>query len=356
MCAKARAKAEKDLRRLTAVDLFSGCGGLTLGLRNAGFSVIGAVESDPQAVRVYRLNHPTVSVWTSDIRKVSASDLMDTLCFRPGELDLLACCPPCQGFSSLRTKNGSASARDRRNGLIHQVSRFIATLRPKAVMLENVPALGKQSSFRTFCANLRSLGYCVSWEIRDVSQFGVPQRRKRLILIAGRGFQVPFARKSSKTLTVSDAIRLLPRAGSSGDELHDLPERRSKKVSRLIRSIPKDGGSRSSLPKSQQLRCHMKVDGFYDVYGRMKWNEPSPTITGGCFNPSKGRFLHPEFNRAITLREAALLQTFPRTYKFPITAGKEALALMIGNALPPKFTARQARALYNAIYSGGSSD
>jgi DNA (cytosine-5)-methyltransferase 1 len=124
---------------------------------------------------------------------------------------------------------------------------------------------------------------------------------------------------------------------------------RSKRVADLIRDIPKDGGSRGDLPKKRQLACHKKSDGFRDVYGRMAWDKVSPTITGGCFNPSKGRFLHPVKNRTITMREAALLQSFPRSYKFNSDIGTQAIALMIGNALPPEFIRRHALAIVEAL-------
>ena len=117
----------------------------------------------------------------------------------------------------------------------------------------------------------------------------------------------------------------------------------------MIRRIPKDGGSRTDLPEKYRLGCHTRCTGFFDVYGRMAWGEVAPTITSGCFNPSKGRFLHPEENRAITMREAALLQGFPRRYKFPTTTNKSAVALMIGNALPPPFIAAHARSIRTAL-------
>lgn len=124
----------------------------------------------------------------------------------------------------------------------------------------------------------------------------------------------------------------------------------------MIRDIPKDGGSRTDLPRDRQLDCHKDCDGFRDIYGRMAWDKVAPTITGGCFNPSKGRFLHPEQNRAITLREAALLQTFPRRYHFDLSSGKEAAALMIGNALPPEFIRRQANQVRKAIARAAAQD
>jgi DNA (cytosine-5)-methyltransferase 1 len=128
-----------------------------------------------------------------------------------------------------------------------------------------------------------------------------------------------------------------------------MPENRTPKVLNVIRLIPKDGGSRRDLPEEFQLECHKRCNGFKDVYGRMAWKKPAPTITGGCFNPSKGRFLHPEEDRAITMREAALLQGFPRRYKFPTTENKSAVALMIGNALPPPFIAAHGRSIKRVL-------
>jgi DNA (cytosine-5)-methyltransferase 1 len=176
----------------------------------------------------------------------------------------------------------------------------------------------------------------------------VPQRRRRMILIASRLGEVDFAPKSKSPATVRDAIGSLPPPGSGDDLLH-VRTTRAVKVEALIRKVPRDGGSRASLGKRHQLPCHKKTDGFRDVYGRMAWDRPAPTITGGCINPSKGRFLHPVAHRAITLREAALLQGFPRHYHFPMSSGTYAVAQMIGNAFPPSFAARHARRLARQI-------
>jgi DNA (cytosine-5)-methyltransferase 1 len=337
------------MKKCTAIDLFSGCGGLTLGLKLAGFRIVAAVDNDQLATTTYRLNHPRIPVWDIDIVKVRARAMMRQLAMRPGDLDLLAGCPPCQGFSVLRTHNGALQRRDRRNGLIKEMLRFVRAFEPKAIMLENVPGLGEHQSFQKLCTELRRLGYCIRWDIKDARHYGVPQRRKRLILVGGRGFEIPFAPESRVIRTVRHAIGNLPKPGTTCDALHNVPEKRSTKVRAIIRAIPKDGGSRADLPNSLQLACHQRLDGFSDIYGRMAWDEPSPTITSGCFNPSKGRFLHPEDDRAITLREAALLQTFPPTYTFPARNCKEAVALMIGNALPPAFTQKHAKQIIEAL-------
>jgi DNA (cytosine-5)-methyltransferase 1 len=325
-----------------AIDLFSGCGGLTLGLKQAGFRVVGAVEIDPLAVKTYKANHKRVSIWKQDISKLPVSKVKEKLNLSSGQLDLLAGCPPCQGFSTLRTRNGANQNRDCRNNLVREMLRFVRGLRPKAVMMENVPGLKSKKQFYDFCRGLRKLGYKVDWDVKDAARYGVPQRRRRLILLAGANAKVPFSSESKERRTVRHAIGHLPKAGSSGDAIHDAKEKRTAKILDLIRDIPRDGGGRLDLPKERQLTCHKKFDGFKDVYGRMAWNEVAPTITSGCFNPSKGRFLHPQENRAITMREAALLQSFPLKYWFPPDAGKQAVALMIGNALPPEFIRRHA--------------
>lgn len=334
--------------QLTAIDLFCGCGGLTQGLKKAGFKVLGAIDNDPLAVATYSANHPEVHIWKYDIKNLSVASLKKKLGLRKGDLDLLSGCPPCQGFSSMRTLNGSRRIRDSRNDLLFEFQRFVEGLRPKAIMMENVPGLAKNYRFKKFLKKLRELGYIGEYKILNVANYGIPQRRRRLIYMAGCT-SIPFAEQAKKRKTVRDAIGRLPKAGASGDELHDLPERRSYKVMELIKMIPKNGGSRNDLAPEYQLECHKRCKGFKDVYGRMAWDEVAPTITSGCFNPSKGRFLHPEEDRSITLREASLLQGFPRRYKFPKIDNKSAVALMVGNALPPPFIQRHAEIIYGFL-------
>jgi len=329
-------------RRLKAVDLFCGCGGLTLGLKQAGFDVVGAVEIDPLAVKTYRANHPEVHVWDKDIKGVSPRSVMRTLGLEKGELDLLAGCPPCQGFSSVRTLNGSRSIDDKRNDLLAEFLRFVEAMKPRAVMMENVPGLASDRRFAAYRKRLGELGYHDSYRILDAADYGVPQRRRRLISLAGREGSIRFGRRATRKVTVRNTIGSLPKPGKTGDPLHDIVERRTERIKELIRAIPRNGGSRTDLPKRKWLACHKKCDGFRDVYGRMAWNNVAPTITGGCINPSKGRFLHPAQNRAITPREAALLQGFPRKYIFFLDEGRFRAAEMIGNALPPEFTRRHA--------------
>jgi len=337
----------------TAIDLFSGCGGLSQGLKDAGFKILGAIEIDRKAIETFSLNHPEVPVLGGDIREVKVSSLLEALKLGVGELDLLAGCPPCQGFSSIRRRNKKEAAPDGRNDLIDEFSRLALGLMPKLIMMENVPGLANYGKFLAFTESLKCAGYDVVYKILDVSEFGVPQRRKRLILSANRIGKSKLAIPQREKISVRVAIGGLTKVGESGDAIHDHSgAKHSDGVKALIAAIPKDGGSRASLPDEMQLECHKRNPGFNDVYGRMKWDSVSPTITGGCTNPSKGRFLHPEHNRSITLREAAILQGFPLTYKFNFSHGKQAISLMIGNALPPPFITAHAKVMAESLFDG----
>lgn len=333
-----------------AIDLFSGCGGLSEGLRQAGVEVIAAVEVDRKAQATYRLNHPSVKLYEEDIRCLDAYEMMASLGIVRGELALLAGCPPCQGFSRLRTRNKGASTDDPRNDLVSDFLRFVEAMYPKTVMMENVPGLANDARFIKMWKKIESLGYQVTVNVLDAADYSVAQRRKRLILLASRVHEPKIAEKSKRQITVRDVLSIVGDPSESMDELHSFPEHRSDSVKKIIAMIPKNGGSRTDLPLEFQLECHRKSNGFRDVYGRMAWDKVAPTITSGCINPSKGRFLHPTQNRSITLREAALLQGFPIDYRFDLSHGKESIALMIGNALPPPFIAANARSLLEGVF------
>jgi DNA (cytosine-5)-methyltransferase 1 len=337
-----------EKRKLLAIDLFSGAGGLTAGLRRAGFQVIGAVDIDNLSVKTYKSNHSGVKVWEADIRDLDPLEIAGALNLKYKQLDLLAGCPPCQGFSSLRTLNGAVTVEEPQNDLLFEFQRFAEVLRPRAVMMENVPGLAFDPRFKVFLRRMKKLGYIGEHRILDAADYGVPQRRRRLIYLAGFGLTIPFANPQKRRKTVWDAIGDLPEAGISGDLVHDITERHTSRIMDLIRRIPKNGGSRTDLPYKNQLECHRHCSGFKDVYGRMAWHDVAPTITSGCFNPSKGRFLHPDEDRAITMREAALLQGFPRRYKFP-ASNKIAVALMIGNALPPPFMSTHGKSILRVL-------
>jgi DNA (cytosine-5)-methyltransferase 1 len=331
-----------------AVDLFSGCGGLTLGLKQAGFRVIAAVESDDLAVETYRANHRRVKVWHNDIRELPVTLVMRHHNLKKGQLDLLAGCPPCQGFSTITKLNGRKRTSIEQNRLVDHFIRYVRQLQPRTVMIENVPGLKRSQKFRMLRKALNKLGYHCNHAVLNAADFNVPQRRRRFMLVAARGKKIAFDPPSTTPRTVRDAFQRLSLCVKN-DPVHQLTERRSARIKKLISDIPRNGGSRRSLGEKRQLDCHRQCDGFKDIYGRMSWDKVAPTITGGCCNPSKGRFLHPMLDRTITLREAALLQTFPPDYFFSLRGGKFSAAQMIGNALPPEFIRRHAGQVRKAI-------
>lgn len=340
---------------LSVIDLFAGIGGLSSGLKSAGYNVLGAVEIDPKSAETYLMNHPETRVFITDIRDLSGPFLLNKLSLKRGQLDLLTGCPPCQGFSELRTRRKNISESDPRNDLVFEVLRLIRSIRPRSVIFENVPGFSADQRFKDFCNELSNIGYSVKYKILNAADFGVPQRRKRLVMLCVRGNKnIPqnWAKQTHvKAVTVKHTIAHLPTAGNSGDNLHDELKSHTPKVMERIKTIPKDGGSRRDMPDELVLSCHKKSNGYSDVYGRMAWNEVSPTITSGCNNPSKGRFLHPVEDRAITLREAALLQSFPHNYKFNLSHGKGSIAQQIGNAFPPKLIEPIASRLAKEILS-----
>ena len=333
----------------TAIDLFSGCGGLTLGLRNAGFEVVAAVENDKLACETFRLNHPKTVVVEKDIQRIRPSYLLKRLHLKKGQLTLLAGCPPCQGFSTLRTLNGKVSVDEPMNDLLFQFLKFVRAFIPKAILMENVPGLASDPRLDEFKSQIERLGYSHNVEVLDAADYGTPQRRRRMVLIATRGKTPSFGDMPRNKKSVRWALQWTGAPSESDDELHNYEVRHSKEVQELISRIPKDGGSRTDLDDHEQLKCHKSCNGFRDVYGRMHWDKPAPTITGGCINPSKGRFLHPDADRAITLREAAILQGFPKSYRFDMSRGRYSTAQLIGNAFPPKFAEMHARAILKSM-------
>lgn len=341
------------MKNNTAIDIFSGAGGLSQGLKQAGFDVRAAIESNEVFAESYKLNHSDTSLSISDIKDVDPQKLLEELLLEPGELDLLAGCPPCQGFSTIGTRN-RGEINDPRNELVFEIVRFAKVFQPKTIMMENVPVLASDSRLAEVVKELESLGYSVDVKVLNMIHYGVPQTRKRMILLASRIGSIEVKteeRESEQVVTVRDTIGSLPSVESSNDALHNYQTRRSDHINTLISLVPVNGGSRTDLPKKYHLECHAKTSGFKDVYGRMAWDQPAPTITCGCISPSKGRFLHPQENRAITLREAALLQTFPVDYQFSFASGRSGVATMIGNALPPLFIEYHAKYLKEHIES-----
>jgi len=334
---------------LTAVDLFCGCGSVTLALRKSKFRVIAAIDNDRVACRSYRRNHPQVKLHEGDIRPLDpvhfASNLGQT------KIDLLAVCAPCQPFSS---QNKKRKSRDIRSDLILESVRFAKALTPRVIFFENVSGLASPR-FRHVLEVLRSDLFALGYELGlphkvDAATFGVPQRRVRCIMLAWKkpdDFSKAFNFELSNTCrTVRNAIGELP-ALSSGEINKDDPLHFARRHSSLtlerLQKIPKDGGSRFSLPEHLELTCHKNFKGHPDVYGRMKWDSVAPTLTTGCTDVTRGRFAHPVQDRAISLREAALLQSFPMSFRFAGNSGE--IARQIGNAVPFEM----ARQLFNRL-------
>jgi DNA (cytosine-5)-methyltransferase 1 len=324
-----------------AIDFFSGAGGLTEGMHQAGFVTKAAIEINSDAVRAYQMNHKKTIVIQKDIRKVKVSEIKKILKGKP--LHLLAGCPPCQGFSSVRRLN-RGNVQDDRNNLIFEYLRFVKELRPLTIMMENVAGLKKYYRFKELVSELEDIGYKIKVDVVNVKDYGVPQRRRRLVMVGSRLGTIEIAKGNNERITVRDTIEKLEPTSKTKDELHKIFPKHSDRILKRIMLTPKNGGSWKDLPKSYILECHIGDHvGFNDIYGRLRWDDYSTTITGGCLNPSKGRFLHPTKNRTITAREAALLQSFPVDYKFPTDIRKDSLALLIGNALPPKFSYIQSK-------------
>jgi DNA (cytosine-5)-methyltransferase 1 len=337
---------------LTAVEIFAGGGGLAVGLERAGFRAVAAIEIERHAAATFKANHPDVQVFRQDVREISGAALLE---LGGGSIDVLAACPPCQGFSSLTSKY---RRDDPRNMLVSEVARLTEEISPTAVMIENVPGLANKGRplFDDLMARLESAGYVCNWGILQVADYGVPQLRRRLVLLAGKGFRIemPTATHSrtgadgkSHWRTVRDAIGHMTEAvpfveatQKGGAHLYDWHVvRKLAEVNRQRLLHAKSGASGMDMPDHLRPPCHRGgYSGFSNVYGRMSWDEPSPTITAGCTTLSKGRFGHPDQLRTISLREAALLQTFPENYHFETDAFERACEI-VGNALPCDFAA-----------------
>ena len=336
----------------TAIDLFCGCGGVTAGLRAARFKVIAAVDNDPIACRTYRSNHPSVCLIEKDITQIDPWSIKRRLL---GEctLDLLVVCAPCQPFSSQHR----SSAEDDRTSLVLQTIRFSRALQPKLILFENVPGLTAprfKELRERLSTGLREQGYFLGRTERlDAADYGVPQRRVRCIMLA-RKDQIPpeLPQRDLEVVqaTVRTAIHDLRPLDSGecdpSDELHFARSHRPVALERL-KHIPKDGGSRDSLPRDLQLDCHKGHKGHPDVYGRISWDTVSPTLTTGCTDLTRGRFGHPRDDRALTLREAARLQTFPDNYRF--LGNSNEIATQIGNAVPVRLIQKLAPTLRSVL-------
>lgn len=332
----------RSLRR--AIDIFCGAGGLSLGLRAAGFDIVAALDYDAAAANTYRANIGEHLV-ESSIDDVGPGALLAVAGMAPGDCDLLAGGPPCQGFSVQRRGDDE----DLRNHLILRYLAFIEAIRPKFFIMENVRGLMSKRGkpyFNRMLERTHELGYVVRVAKLNAAHFGVPQERIRVFMVgercaAGDGsFAFPeplFEARNYRTVrgTISD-LPTPPEDGSPHPEypLHFREGRLSKTNLERFSHIP-EGGGRDDLPPHLQLPCHINnpTHRHKDVYGRMAWDSPAPTLTARFDSFSRGRFGHPVEHRTITLREGARLQTFPDDFHF--FGNREEVARQIGNAVPP---------------------
>lgn len=343
MCSKSTNKA-----KLKAVDFFCGAGGMSYGLHVSGIKILGGVDVDEDCEKTYKFNLPKSVYLKEDITKLNVSKLAKEFELVSGDNDLIFCgCSPCQFWSKISTNKTKS---EKTAFLLEHFERFIGHFRPGYVVVENVPGLltkKHQSILPGFLDFLKKNGYIWGDGIVDASHYGVPQHRKRYLLIASRcvdKVQLPKA-STGKTPTVKQYIANLPviDAGEvySKDKLHRASVLSRENLKR-IRRTPINGGDRSAWKEDLHLQIKAyegKDNIFKDVYGRMHWEKPAPTITTRFNSLSNGRFGHPCQDRAISLREGALLQTFPKEFKF-FSGNQSSIARQIGNAVPPALAER----------------
>lgn len=328
-----------------AIDAFCGAGGLSLGLKNAGFRLLGGFDIDPVCIETISLNSGLLShdVFQANIATMLGGVLLEKLGIKKGKIDLLAGGPPCQGFSVQRTVGNDY---DERNLLVDDYADLILEILPKFFLLENVPGIGGKRGreiMEQFKSKISFNGYHIHENILDAQQFGVPQRRKRAFFVGELSenpiFQWPTT-DCTRRKTVRQTIGYLPPAPLKGDHPnfhHHRADRLTEINLKRIRAI-KQGQSRVDLPSDLLAECHLldaNVIGHRNVYGRMLWDDVAPTITARFDSFTRGKFGHPEQDRSISLLEGALLQTFPESYEF--SGNKVDIARQIGNAVPPKF-------------------
>ncbi len=337
-------KRRGRLPSIEVVDLFCGIGGLSYGMKSKGFKILEGFDLDATCKYAYETNNEAKFVY-KDIREVTKDDILPL--YSKKAIKVLAGCAPCQPFSSYAFKNKNKD-KDKYN-LLYEFGRLVKEVQPDIVTMENVPAIASfklKSVLADFVRTLQDEHYYVKYQVVFCPDYGIPQTRKRLVLLASRFGEIaliPATHKRENYVTVRDAIGDLPplKAGEGcpSDALHRCRALSTLNMQRML-ATPYGGGWKD-WPKELQLKCHQEESGksFGSVYGRMKWEEPAPTMTTLCTGIGNGRFGHPEQNRAISAREAALFQTFPTNYKFFPNEQEVSLvkaSRYIGNAVPPK--------------------
>lgn len=347
----------KKRPKLKAIDFFCGAGGVTCGFNKAGIDVLAGIDIDPSCRETYEKNNKNSRFIQADISKYSPEQLgKDINIMRNDDRLIFVGCSPCQYYTIIHTsKEKSAKSKL----LLEDFQSFIDYFRPGYIFIENVPGLETKegSPLQAFKSWLELNGYAYDDKVVNACYYNVPQSRRRYVLVASRvteEMKVPDER-SNKKMTVRNFIA--PGKGFAPIEAGHRDKTRLQhtcanleKINlQRMKSTPLDGGTRLSWKnnKELQLACYVgKDDMFTDVYGRMYWDHPSPTITTKFFSISNGRFGHPEQHRAISLREGATLQSFPRSYKFHST-NIESIARMIGNAVPPNMAEKIGKSLVN---------
>lgn len=326
--------------RTSAIDLFCGIGGLSYGLKKAGITVDAGIDLDETCQYAYEQNVKT-DFLLKDISKVRGSEIKKTYWSNKDEVKILAGCAPCQPFSTHSNKI-KTDKRTKKWRLITEFQRLIEETNPDIVTMENVPNLANQKIFKDFVKFLEKKKYSVSYSNVYCPDYGIPQKRRRLVLLASKYGEInliPKTHTEENYVTLKQAIGHLPpvEAGEiiESDPLHWTTKLSDINLKRMKASKP--NGTWLDWSDELKLACHVKNTGktYKSVYGRMSWNEPSSTITTQFYNFGTGRFGHPKQDRALTIREAAILQTFPDAYKFFETEPFiKRLGVHIGNAVP----------------------
>ncbi|OOC58736.1 DNA cytosine methyltransferase [Paenibacillus ihbetae] len=339
--------------RYTCIETFCGAGGLGSGLKQAGFEMLWAFDLNPAAVKTYAEN-VSKNVEVADASVITADELLMKTGLKKGELTVLSGGPPCQGFS--KQKRGGENGDDR-NKLVIDYARLVRGLKPKVFIMENVDMFKKKRGKEYLDKLKLELGksYDISVHEINCADYGVPQTRKRVIIVGIRNnlnlkFEFPQPTHSLRWVTVGEALRNIPEPPENGMDHPDYPNHSLAKISEKnkerIKYVPQ-GSGRKCLPRRLQLPCHKKSTGWPDVYGRLSFDKPASTITGGFDNFTRGRFAHPTAHRAITSREAAILQGFHPKYSF--FGNKGEVRKQIGNAVPPVIGKVLGESIINSI-------